>query len=287
MSDLNLLPYISKYRTKSGALDLEKLLNDPTVIVTQHLHENTKKLEVITLSNGLVYYAKPIGDFRGASAEKILSKLYQLSGFISPETTIAEYNNKIYAVTNDVLPSHNTERGYIFLRGLCPGGEQYVLPDIYKYGSNSNYYKAFTRPSLEQIAKYYGFAVATRNWDANLCNLNFRFTGKTHDVAQGVVSIDYEKSHDPGYGYYEIRYVNPFEPRRVGLFELYRQFVEASKATDLVNLKKIANDIEISHAQIDEVVRESKDDGFVPDKQYIEDLKVSMYATVENFEREI
>lgn len=288
MREFGLQPYINKYKQANGLVDLEKLVNDPTIMLSHHMHENVKKIEVINLPNGLVYYAKPVGSLKQASAEKILSKIYQLNGFISPETTIGEMNGKLYAITNDVLPSHNTERGYIFLKKLCPGGAQNVFPSIYSFGEKSPYYKAFTPRLLRQVAKYYGYALATRNWDANYCNLNFRFMNKVHDQALSIVSIDYEKSLDEGKGYIEIKYVTPFDNKRADIYDLYRQFVEAYKTnSELVDLGYISRSIARGASEIDEVVRKAKDDGFIPDEEYIDDLKRSMDSTANDFEREM
>ena len=286
MTDIGLTTY-EKYRKKTGFLDLEKILTDPNVYLSQHLHDGVKKIEVIHLPNGMVYYAKPVGDVRGASAEVILSKMYQLQGFISPETTLGELDGRIYSITNDVLPSHNTERGYIFLRKLCPGGEQHVLPSIYKYGEKSKYYKSFSPEALKQIPVYYGLSYATRNWDANYCNLNFRFQNKVHDVALGLVSIDYEKSHDPGEGYISIKYTTPFDSKRALIYDFYSQFVQASRdVPDLVNFNNISNAIKKGHSHIDEIVYSSRQSGFVPDQRYVDDLKSSMEVSARAFERE-
>lgn len=286
MPDFGLMPY-EKYKKENGLFDLEKLLNDPNVYLSHHMHEGIKRLEVINLPNGMVYYAKPVGSLREASAEKVLSKMYQLLGFLSPETTIAEYKGTLYALTNDVLPSHNTERGYIFLRTLCPGGEQYVLPSIYTMGEKSRYYKAFKSPILKQIPTIYGIALGSRNWDMNYCNLNFRFENKVHEQALGLVLIDFGKSHDNGEGMLSIKYTTPFDHKRVSMYELYRQFVDASRtAPELVDLKNISSEMYRGIDSINSIVEESKNDGFVPDAEYVENLKRTMDETARAFERE-
>ncbi len=286
MADFGLLPY-EKYRDKSGLFNIEKLLSDPGVFVSHHLHDGVKRLEVINLPNGMVYYAKPVGDYREASAEKILSKMYQLQGFISPETTIGHIGGKLYAMTNDVLPLHNTERGYIFLKKLCPGGEQYVLPSIYKFGEESRYYKAFSKQLLrDQIPHYHGLALATKNWDSNYCNMNFRFHNKVHEKAIGLVSIDYGKSLDEGLGFIELKYVSPFSERRASPLEFYQQFVEASRNTNLVNLNDISHTIYSGLETVDEIVRSAKEEGAPIDDDYVETLKASMDNTARTFERE-
>ena len=71
------------------------------------------------------------------------------------------------------------------------------------------------------------------------------------------------------------------------MYELYRQFVDASRtAPELVDLKNISSEMYRGIDSINSIVEESKNDGFVPDAEYVENLKRTMDETARAFERE-
>ena len=285
-----LKPFIKQYRDKEkGILDLGKMLGDADssgIKAQDFLHNYSKRLTIITLKNGMKFYAKPTS-YQGASAEKIVSEIYRRTTDIdTPQTTIATLNGNLYSVTNDIYPSPNTERGEDFLTKIIPGGAQYVLPRIFgEEEIDPRVLKHFDPEVLKQIAEHYGLAMATKNWDANIGGMGFSFKDKDedHNHATGLKAMDFENSLAPGSGLSSVLYANPFEPKRLEAWEVMKHFRTAKK--DFIDSKDIATRIDDGAKQIDEIVKESEDEGFEPEKEFVDILKASMENTANSLDK--
>ncbi len=276
MGNTDLKPLMEKYRDKSGLLDLGAVLNhaDDLGIENITFKSGYKKLSKLVLPNQSKFYVKPTS-YHGASAERIIAEVYQKSGIIAPNTTIANLNGDFYTVTNDVLPTDKTESGEGFLKNITAGGAQYALPRVFGNETSDLRVMSFFEPEvLEQIAQHYGLALATRNWDANLGGLGFTLQNDEKKHAKGLIAFDFEQSLETPC---HAGYANPFEPCRISMNEIVYYYNNLRKP--FIQKDKIADKIMQGLDNIDEIVRESKDEGFNPDKTYTENLKFAMDET--------
>lgn len=276
-----LVPLIKKYRTNTGEPNLGRLLRDENIvdIKTDLTTPNGKRLTKFVL-DGNAFYVKQVRDHDAASAERICSEINQRAGIIAPDTTIATLDNFYYAITNDVFPNKNTEPGEPFLQKITPGGAQYALPKIFGNKEIDPYAMSFFEPEVvEQIAKHYALALATKNWDANIGGLGFALqNGKLH--ASDLITLDFEASSSSASRF---GFANPFSSRRESEANMIQKFKNSTnpyvKKNDLV--KTIVDGLD----QINDIVYESKEAGFTPSQVYTDKLKCSMHEMAEILEK--
>lgn len=280
MDHPSLQPYVNKYRDRSGVMNLGGFLRDAEIldVKTDCFPHNGKKLTKLIFPNQMQFYVKPVTR-EGAAHERVSAELYKRAGIIVPDTTIAALDDDYYLVTNDVFDSKNTVPGELFLQKITPGGAQYALPRVFGADKIDEQVMAyFTQKTLVQIAKHYGLALATRNWDANIGGLGFTLQrGKQR--ANGLIAFDFEKSLEPESVF---GYANPFCTRRLSANKLVNCFKNSDKP--FVKKDEIVRTIVDGIEQVDEIARESADAGFVPSREYLENLKVAMYDTAEKLE---
>lgn len=281
MDHPSIRPFVKKYRNKSGVLDLGRFLRDADIldIKTDCFSHSGKKLTKLALPDGMNFYIKPTS-YKGASAERVVSEIYQKASIIAPDTTIATLDDYYYSITNDVLPTKSTEAGEKFLEQITPGGAQYALPSVFGEGEIDLRTLSYFEPEvLEQIAEHYGLALATRNWDANIGGLGFTLQGNKEHAAR-LITLDFEQSLGKAC---RAGYANPFCPRRLSEARIINYFRNSDKP--FIKKKAISQKIIRGFGQIDEIVRESKEDGFKPSQEYVDELKYSMHNMAEILER--
>lgn len=282
MKNSSIESYIQRYCDKSGMLDLARVLDnaDCLGVKTVSYLQGHKKLTKLILPDNSKFIIKPTSP-QGASAEKIISHIYKNSGIETPDITIATLDGIYYVVANDILSSKNHVNGKLFLEKITPVGAQYALPEIFGNDKVNKKVTSFFKPYvLKQIAEHYGMALATGNWDANISGLGFVVKNKKNERASGVVALNFEESLSSDYG---IGYANPFSPHRLSRFKVINFYKNSNKP--FINRNEIAKKINKGVEQIDEIVRKCKDEGFVPDEDFTDELKFSMDEMSNIFQR--
>ena len=270
-------PYIEKYKNQSGLMDAAEFLNsrENANIKQEIFFHHAKKLTKFILPCGTKFYLKPTS-YRGASAEKIVSEMYQNLGMKAPNTTIAAFDDGYCAITNDIFDDKNIVSGEEFLCKITPAGAQYALPRIFGEDiPDSRVISYFDDAALKRVAEHYGLALATQNWDANLGGLGF-LLDKNQKRASDIITFDFAGSLQKGH---LIEYANPFCARRISYFEMINYYRKLQQK--FIGRKDIIEKVRTGLNRIDEIVTTCKDSGFVPDCDYVARLKTSMCDMVD------